>query len=149
MHALLGETHEFLVIENGEIVEIAGSSVGVFTTSGEPVERESFEVDWDAEAVELGGYDDYMLKEIHEQPAALGATLLGRIDSGGVVDLSEVGLDFSEIDRVDGRLWHGLPRRPAGQTRHREARQDTRRGGDRQRVSLREPHRGRRRWSLP
>ena len=100
VQALLGETHEFLVIENGEIVEIADSSVGVFTTSGEPVERESFEVDWDAEAVELGGYDDYMLKEIHEQPAALGATLLGRIDSGGVVDLSEVGLDFSEIDRV-------------------------------------------------
>src|SRR5918994_2407922 len=41
-----------------------------------------------------------MLKEIHEQPAALGSTLLGRIDSGGFVDLSEVGLDHSEIDRV-------------------------------------------------
>jgi glutamine---fructose-6-phosphate transaminase (isomerizing) len=100
VQALLGETHEFLVVENGEIVEIADSSVGVFTSSGEPVERESFEVDWEAEAVELGGYNDYMLKEIHEQPAALGATLLGRIDSGGVVDLSEVGLDLSEIDRV-------------------------------------------------
>jgi glutamine---fructose-6-phosphate transaminase (isomerizing) len=100
VQALLGETHEFLVVENGEIVEIADSSVGVFTTSGEPVERESFEVDWDAEAVELGGYEDYMLKEIHEQPAALGATLLGRIDADGVVDLSGVGLDLLEIDRV-------------------------------------------------
>jgi glucosamine--fructose-6-phosphate aminotransferase (isomerizing) len=101
VQALLGETHEFLVVENGEIVEIAGSSVEVFTSSGEPVERESFEVDWDAEAaVELGGYDHYMLKEIHEQPSALGATLLGRIDSDGVVDLSDVGLDLSEIDRV-------------------------------------------------
>ena len=100
VQALLGETHEFILIENGEIVEIADSSVEVFTSSGEPVERESFEVDWDAEAVELGGYDDYMLKEIHEQPAALGATLLGRIDTDGVVDLSEVGLDLSELDRV-------------------------------------------------
>ena len=100
VQALLGETHEFLVVENGEIVEIADSSVRVFTTSGEPVERESFQVDWDAEAVELGGYDDYMLKEIHEQPAAIGATLLGRIDSSGDVDLSEIGLDLSEIDRV-------------------------------------------------
>jgi glucosamine--fructose-6-phosphate aminotransferase (isomerizing) len=101
VQALLGETHEFLVVENGEIVEIAGSSVEVFTSSGEPGERESFEVDWDAEAaVELGGYDHYMLKEIHEQPSALGATLLGRIDSDGVVDLSDVGLDLSEIDRV-------------------------------------------------
>src|ERR671920_41327 len=41
-----------------------------------------------------------LLKEIHEQPSALGATLLGRIDTDGVVDLSEVGLDLSEIDRV-------------------------------------------------
>ena len=100
VQALLGETREFIAVENGEIVEIADSSVGIFTSSGERVEREPFEVEWEAEAVELGGYQDYMLKEIHEQPAALGATLLSRIDSGGVVDLSEVGLDLSEIDRV-------------------------------------------------
>jgi glucosamine--fructose-6-phosphate aminotransferase (isomerizing) len=100
VQALLGETHEFLVVENGEIVELTASSVEVFTPGGERVERESFEVDWDAEAVELGAYRDYMLKEIHEQPAALGATLLGRIDADGVVDLSEMDLDLSDIDRV-------------------------------------------------
>ncbi len=100
VQALLGETHEFLVIENGEIAEITDSSVEVFGPSGEVIERESFEVDWDAEAVELGGYEDFMLKEIHEQPAALGATLLGRIDADGVVDLSEMDLDLVRIDRV-------------------------------------------------
>jgi glutamine---fructose-6-phosphate transaminase (isomerizing) len=100
VQALLGETHRFVVIENGEIVEIDDTGVGVFAPSGERVERETFEVDWDAEAVELGGYDDYMLKEIHEQPTALSATLLGRIDTGGEVDLSELELDLSEIDRV-------------------------------------------------
>ena len=100
VQALLGQTHEFLVIENGEIAEITDSSVEVFGLSGEVVERESFEVDWDAEAVELGGYEDYMLKEIHEQPAALGATLLGRIDADGTVDLSEMDLDLGKIDRV-------------------------------------------------
>jgi len=100
VQALLGETHEFLVVENGEIVEITDSSARIFTIEGEPVERETFEVDWDVEAVELGGYEDYMLKEIHEQPAALGATLLGRVDADGVEDLSEMGLDLSEVDRV-------------------------------------------------
>jgi glucosamine--fructose-6-phosphate aminotransferase (isomerizing) len=100
VQALLGETHRFVVVENGEIVELDDSSVEVFTPAGVPVERETFEVDWDAEAIELGGYDDYMLKEIHEQPAALGATLLGRIDTGGGVDLSELELDLSKIDRV-------------------------------------------------
>ncbi|CAN5725398.1 glutamine--fructose-6-phosphate transaminase (isomerizing) [soil metagenome] len=100
VQALLGETHEFLVVENGEIVEITDSSVEVFTPEGEPVNRKSFEVDWDAEAVELGGYEDYMLKEIHEQPAALGATLLGRVDAEGTVELSGMDLDLSQIDRV-------------------------------------------------
>jgi glucosamine--fructose-6-phosphate aminotransferase (isomerizing) len=100
VQALLGETHEFLVVENGEIVEITDSSVRLFTIEGEPVERETFEVDWDVEAVELGGYEDFMLKEIHEQPAALGATLLGRVGADGAVDLSETGLDLSEVDRV-------------------------------------------------
>jgi glucosamine--fructose-6-phosphate aminotransferase (isomerizing) len=100
VQALLGHTREFLVVENGEIVELTDSSVGIFTPEGERVERESFEVDWDAEAVELGGYQDFMLKEIHEQPGAIGATLLGRIDADGAVDLSEMDLDLSGINRV-------------------------------------------------
>ena len=100
VQALLAQTHEFLVVENGEIVEITASSARLFTVDGEPVERETFEVDWDVEAVELGGYEDFMLKEIHEQPAALGATLLGRVDADGAVDLSETGLDLTEVDRV-------------------------------------------------
>lgn len=100
VQAVLGETHEFLLVENDEIVEVTDSSVEIFTLDGERVEREVFEVDWDAEAVELGGFEDYMLKEIHEQPAALGATLSGRLDAEGNVDLSELDLDLSEIERV-------------------------------------------------
>src|SRR5918998_6296294 len=100
VQALLGETREFLIVENGEIVEVAGSSVGIFTLEGEPVRRETFSVDWDAEAVELGGFEDYMLKEIHEQPAALRGTLADRLGAGGAVDLSEVGLDLSGVERV-------------------------------------------------
>jgi glutamine---fructose-6-phosphate transaminase (isomerizing) len=100
VQALLKETRQFLVVENGEIVEISGSEIGVFTPEGEPVRRETFEVDWDVEDVELGGFEDYMLKEIHEQPTALRNTLSGRLDSSGVVDLSEVDLGLSGVDRV-------------------------------------------------
>jgi glutamine---fructose-6-phosphate transaminase (isomerizing) len=100
VQALLKETREFVVVENGEIVEISGSEIGVFTLEGEPVRRETFEVDWDVEDVELGGFDHYMLKEIHEQPTALRNTLSGRLNSSGVVDLSEVDLGLSGIDRV-------------------------------------------------
>ena len=100
VQALLGETREFLVVENGEVVEVSDSSVRIFTREGEPVERESFEVDWDAEDVELGVYEDFMMKEIHEQPEALRATLSGRLDADGRVDLSEMGLDLAGVDRV-------------------------------------------------
>lgn len=101
VQALLKETREFLILENGEIVEMTGSCARIFTLDGEQVERAPFEVDWDAEAVELGGFEDYMLKEIHEQPAAVGATLAGRLDADGTVDLSqEVGLDLAGVERV-------------------------------------------------
>jgi glutamine---fructose-6-phosphate transaminase (isomerizing) len=98
VQALLNQTRGFLLVENGEIVEVTDSSVRIFTMDGEPVQRESFEVDWDAEAVELGVFEDYMLKEIHEQPAALRATLSGRLHAGGAVDLSEV--DLTGLERV-------------------------------------------------
>ena len=100
VQALLGDTRRFLFVENGEIVVITDSSAEITTLSGEPVERETFEVDWTAEAIELRGYEDFMLKEIHEQPAALQATLAGRLDAEGAVDLSELNLDLSKMDKV-------------------------------------------------
>jgi glucosamine--fructose-6-phosphate aminotransferase (isomerizing) len=100
VQALLKETRRFLVVENGEIAEVTASSVRIFTLEGEPVRRETFEVDWDAEAVELGVFEDYMLKEIHEQPATLQATLSGRLDADGAVDLSEVDIDLTGVERI-------------------------------------------------
>ncbi|MEJ7870885.1 MAG: glutamine--fructose-6-phosphate transaminase (isomerizing) [Rubrobacteraceae bacterium] len=100
VQALLGNTRRFLFVENGEIVVLTDSSVEIQTLYGQPVKREAFEVDWSAEAIGLNGYEDFMLKEIHEQPAALQATLAGRLDSDGAVDLSELGFDFSGVERV-------------------------------------------------
>jgi glucosamine--fructose-6-phosphate aminotransferase (isomerizing) len=100
VQALLGNTRRFLFVENGEIVILTDSKVEISTPAGEPVDREMLEVDWTAEAMERGGYEDFMLKEIHEQPAALQATLAGRLEAEGHVDLSELDLDLSSIERV-------------------------------------------------
>ncbi|MBA4117012.1 MAG: glutamine--fructose-6-phosphate transaminase (isomerizing), partial [Rubrobacter sp.] len=100
VQALLGNTRRFLFVENGEIVVLTDSSVEIQTLYGQPVEREAFEVDWSAEAIGLNGYEDFMLKEIHEQPAALQSTLAGRLDADGAVDLSELDFDFSGVERV-------------------------------------------------
>jgi glucosamine--fructose-6-phosphate aminotransferase (isomerizing) len=102
VQALLDVTKKFLFLENGEIVILTDSTVEIQTLRGEPVERETFEVDWSAEAMGLDGYEDFMLKEIHEQPAALQATLAGRLDADGMVDLSELNLDLASpgVERV-------------------------------------------------
>ena len=102
VQALLGNTRKFLFVENGEVVILTDSTVQIQTLWGEPVQRETFEVDWSAEAMGLDGYEDFMLKEIHEQPAALQATLAGRLDADGTVDLSELDLDLVSpaVERV-------------------------------------------------
>ena len=102
VQALLGATKKFLFVENGEVVILTDSAVEIQTLRGEPVEREVFKVDWSAEEMGLDGYEDFMLKEIHEQPAALQATLAGRLDADGAVDLSELDLDLDlrGVERV-------------------------------------------------
>src|ERR687890_683961 len=79
----------FLMVENDQIVELTDGGVEITTPEGERVARELFDVDWNAEAVELGSYENHMLKEIHEQPAAVRATLSGRLNQEGEANLSE------------------------------------------------------------
>jgi glucosamine--fructose-6-phosphate aminotransferase (isomerizing) len=102
VQALLGYTRRFLVVENDEIVVLTDGGVEITTPEGERVARELFDVDWNAEAVELGSYENYMLKEIHEQPATVRATLSGRLNQEGEADLSEeVGPLLEEgVERV-------------------------------------------------
>jgi glutamine---fructose-6-phosphate transaminase (isomerizing) len=101
VQALLGYTRRFLMVENGEIVVLTHREAEITTLDGQRVVRELFDVDWNPEAVELGSYEHYMLKEIHEQPAAVQATLAGRLNQEGEVDLSEVGPLLKErIERV-------------------------------------------------
>ena len=61
------------------------------TADGAPIEREVDEVDWDEEAAEKGGYETFMLKEIHEQADAVAETLAGRLADDGV-ELGDIGI---------------------------------------------------------
>ncbi len=98
VQALLSYTRKFLVVENEEVAVLTENFVEITDLDGKPVEREFFKVDWSADAVELGSFEDYMLKEIYEQPAATRATLEGRLDSAGRVELPK--LNLTGIERV-------------------------------------------------
>jgi glucosamine--fructose-6-phosphate aminotransferase (isomerizing) len=98
--AFLAETRRAVTIENDEIVTIDASGVSVTDASGNPVERAPEEIDWDESAAEKGGYETFMLKEIHEQADAVAETIAGRLPGDDGVDLSEIALDDSFLRDV-------------------------------------------------
>jgi glucosamine--fructose-6-phosphate aminotransferase (isomerizing) len=95
--AFLAHTRRALVIENGEIVTIDPSGATITDAAGRSVSREPDEVDWDEDAAEKGGFETFMLKEIHEQPGAVAETITDRLPALDRVDLSELELsdDFA------------------------------------------------------
>ncbi len=98
--AFLPETRDALVIESGEIVVLEADSVSIWD-GDHVVVREAVRVDWDADAAEKCGFESFMLKEIHEQPAALRDTIGDRLGVDGVVELPGLGLDEAALARVE------------------------------------------------
>lgn len=89
--AILDQTRCVYYIENMEIAELSVSEIHFYNIDREEIEKESTEIQWDAKAAEKGGYEHFMLKEIHEQPKAVRDTLCNYVHEGQI-DFSEVGL---------------------------------------------------------
>lgn len=83
--ALVSYTRDVIILEDGDMATIDCGGVKITRFDGSPVEREVTHVTWDISAAEKGGYEHFMLKEIHEQPDAVRNTLRGRIVDGRVV----------------------------------------------------------------
>jgi glutamine---fructose-6-phosphate transaminase (isomerizing) len=101
--AFLAQTRTALGIKNDEIVTVHKGDVTITDANGNPVEREPEEVTWDEDAAEKGGYETFMLKEIHEQPDAVAETITDRLPSLDGVDLSDVELDddfLRDVERI-------------------------------------------------
>ncbi len=97
--ALLPYTKRVLVIEDGEIAALTRDSVHLYTLDGDVVERDPFDVTWDLQSAEKGGYPHFFLKEIHEQPAALANAIRGRVTD--TIHLSEIdALNLGRVNRV-------------------------------------------------
>jgi glucosamine--fructose-6-phosphate aminotransferase (isomerizing) len=90
--ALIPYTKRILLLGEGEVVTARPGGVEVTSLDGTPAEQRVITVDWDAEQAQRGGYPHFMLKEIHEQPAALRAALRDRISETGLVTLPELGI---------------------------------------------------------
>lgn len=107
--ALLNRTRRFLVVEDGEIADVTADRAVIQTIDGAEIDRRPLIADWEAGEAERGGYDHFMLKEIHEQPEVIAQTLAGRISDDGtravLDDLEDLtgGGDGSPGDAADLR----------------------------------------------
>jgi glucosamine--fructose-6-phosphate aminotransferase (isomerizing) len=101
--AVLLKTRRVLPVEEGQIVEVRAGGVRITDFDGNEVSSEPFEVDWDVPRAQKSGYDDFMRKEIDEQPAAIRDTLVGRLDESGMLSLDELHIDpdvLREVNKV-------------------------------------------------
>ena len=84
-------TRQVQYINDDEIVAISADGARFMTAAGEPLARETVEIDWDADTAEKGGYETFMLKEIHEQADAVAETVADRTARGVGVELCAMG----------------------------------------------------------
>ena len=98
--AILKYTRNVYYIGNLEMAKVSKEEITFYNLDGEEIEIEPKEIEWDAEAAEKGGYEHFMIKEIHEQPKVVGDTINSVLTTDGKIDLSEVGLSEEEIKDI-------------------------------------------------
>ncbi len=95
--AILNRTRNYYLLEQNEIACLNNDGISFYDLHGSEITKELKTADWDIEAAQKGGYEHFMLKEIHEQPAAVRNTVSPRVKDG-LPDLSECGLTDEMID---------------------------------------------------
>ena len=97
--AVLKYTRDVYYLENEEIVKLTRDGLRFYNIDEEELEKTAIHIDWDMNAAEKGGYEHFMLKEMHEQPKAVKDTLTPRIKNGDVV-IEELGMTDEEIRAI-------------------------------------------------
>ena len=97
--AILKYTRNVYYIGNNEIAKLEKGNVTFYNIDREEITKELTEIKWDAEAAEKGGYEHFMLKEIHEQPKVVRDTI-NSVIKDGKIDFSEIGLTDEEMSKI-------------------------------------------------
>ena len=98
--AILKHTRNVYYLENGEIVHLTRDKVSFYNGDLETVYKELVTVQWDVSAAEKGGYEHFMLKEIHEQPKAVRDTINPRIRDNDIV-IEELNMSVEDIKKIN------------------------------------------------
>ena len=99
--ALVGHTKRAIYLNDGEVALLTKNSIEIKTLNAEPVSAKVEEIETNLAAIQKGGYDHFLLKEIMEQPDSLRETLRGRVNAEhGTVRLGGPGLSEAELRRI-------------------------------------------------
>lgn len=96
--AILKYTRDYYLIEQDEICELTAEDITIYDTRRNVLQKELQTATWDIDAAEKGGYEHFMLKEIHEQPNAVKMTVSPRVKDG-MPDFSETGLTVEQLNK--------------------------------------------------
>lgn len=99
--ALIDATRDVVVLEDGQFAKLTPKGIEFTDAEGAVITPAVTHVDWDVDMAEKGGYPDFMLKEICEQPHVVRDTLVGRLAPTGELDINELGLSFEELNLID------------------------------------------------
>lgn len=99
--ALIDATRDVVVLEDGQFAKLTPKGIEFTDAEGAVITPAVTHVDWDVDMAEKGGYPDFMLKEICDQPRVVRDTLVGRLAPTGELDIDELGLSFEELNLID------------------------------------------------
>lgn len=97
--ALLKYTRDVYFLNDKEFVVLKKDSIKIYDEYGKTVEKESYHVDWDVSRAEKGGFEHFMIKEIHEEPKVMADTFSPRYKDG-IIDLAEIGIDKQTVENI-------------------------------------------------
>ena len=98
--AVIEASRDVTVLGDNEFAVMEPDGISYTDADGNPIQPKVMHVDWDVDVVEKGGYPDFMLKEIHEQPRVIRDTLAGRL-TNGVLSIDELGMSLEQLRLID------------------------------------------------
>lgn len=99
--ALIDATRDVVMLEDGQFAKLTPEGIEYTDAEGNTITPKITHIDWNLDMAEKGGYPDFMLKEIREQPRVVRDTLVGRMSANGELNIDELGLSFEELNFVD------------------------------------------------
>lgn len=99
--AILNHTRDIYLLNDKEFVVMTQDGVKLLSQEGEEIKRDIYHVTWNADAAEKGGFEHFMIKEIHEQPKAIKDTMTSRVMPGKPITLDKITITKEQIENID------------------------------------------------